>query len=85
MSSETLKNNIGTSRIDFVKKNTREDEINKIDEIMHEISSAKRDMSIARQNFECVCGRNDVDIYIYKLKDAQSRYVKLLAELKTLM
>lgn len=55
-----------------------------IDTVLKDIASAKRDMETARQNFDCVFRREDVDIYIYKLRDAQSRYVKLLGELKAL-
>ncbi len=52
--------------------------------LLSDIAAAKSDMEIARVNFDFVYKADDVDVYIYKLRDAVSRYEKLIKELKDL-
>ena len=52
--------------------------------LLSDIATAKSDMEIARANFDFVYKADDVDVYIYKLRDAVSRYEKLIKELKDL-
>lgn len=67
--------------------NTKNNEIDRGElkkRLLKDIARAKSDMEIARENFEYVYKPDDVDIYIYKLRDATTRYEKLIKELKDL-
>lgn len=52
--------------------------------LLEDIETAKNDMETARINFNRVYTPEDVDIYIYKLRSAESRYIKLIKKLKAL-
>ena len=52
----------------------------KIEKLLSDISAAKEEMNIARENFNYVYKASDVDIYIYKLRSAETKYTKLLKE-----
>ncbi len=49
-----------------------------------EVNRARREMEIARENFDCVFKAAEVDICIYELRTAQVRYCSLLNRLKKL-
>ncbi len=50
--------------------------------LLADISVAKNEMDIAQRNFDCVYKPDEVDVYIYKLREAQARYDVLLKALK---
>ncbi len=68
----------------MVKKSTEENREELKKRLISDIERAKSDMEVARANFDFVYKPDDVDIYIYKLRDASSRYEKLIKELKNI-
>lgn len=72
---------------EIIKKDTQETDLKReilIKILLADIESAKNDMEAARINFNRVHNPDDVDIYIYKLRSAESRYTKLIKKLKAL-
>lgn len=72
---------------EIIKKDTQETDLKReilIKILLADIESAKNDMEAARTNFNRVHNPDDVDIYIYKLRSAESRYTKLIKKLKAL-
>ncbi len=72
---------------EIIKKNTQESETDRnelIKTLIFDIESAKNDMEVARINFNRVYNPDDIDIYIYKLRSAESRYTKLIKKLKSI-
>ncbi|MEG1441030.1 MAG: DUF2508 family protein [Oscillospiraceae bacterium] len=52
-------------------------------ELELDANRAKRDVQSAMQNFENVSDPDVVDIYIYELRKAQTRYDHIIRELKS--
>ena len=52
------------------------------EKLLADLNAAKSDMEIARTNFDFVYKPEDTDIYIYKLREASSRYEKIIKQLK---
>ena len=72
---------------EIIKKDTQETDLKReilIKILLADIESAKNDMEAARINFNRVHNPDDVDIYIYKLRSAESRYTKLIKKQKAL-
>lgn len=72
---------------EIIKKTPQEagtDRNELIKALIEDIKSAKNDMEVARINFDRVYNPDDIDIYIYKLRSAESRYTKLIKKLKSI-
>lgn len=72
---------------EIIKKNTQEPNTDRnelINKLIEDIECAKNDMEVARINFDRVYNPDDIDIYIYKLRSAESRYTKLIKKLKSI-
>ena len=72
---------------EIIKKTAQESETDRnelIKTLIFDIESAKNDMEVARINFNSVYNPDDIDIYIYKLRSAESRYTKLIKKLKSI-
>ncbi len=68
----------------ILKNENKTSEKDRKSALLRDIAAAKSDMELARTNFDFVYKPDDVDVYIYKLRDATSRYEKLIKELKEL-
>lgn len=66
------------------KTEENEKRIKSISALTAEVKRARREMEIARDNFDCVFRPDEVDICIYELRTAQVRYCSLLNRLKNL-
>ncbi len=72
---------------EIIKKTPQEagtDRNELINKLIEDIECAKNDMEVARINFDRVYNPDDIDIYIYKLRSAESRYTKLIKKLKSI-
>lgn len=52
--------------------------------LLLEISEAKSNMDAARENFNRVFNPDEVDVYVYRLRAAETQYGCLLKKLKEL-
>ena len=67
---------------EIIKKNTQEPNTARnelINKLIEYIECSKNYIEVARINFNRVYNPDDIDIYIYKLRSAESRYTKLMA------
>lgn len=51
--------------------------------LFFEINNAKRDLQIAMRNFDMALDPKSVDICIYEIQTAQTKYERLLAEMRS--
>lgn len=54
------------------------------EELLLEISEAKSNMDAARENFNRVYNPDEIDVYVYRLRAAETQYGCLLKKLKEL-
>lgn len=52
--------------------------------LIKEIEKARLDIEAAEMNFECVSKKEEVDVIVYELRRAQTRYCALLEKFKNM-
>lgn len=52
--------------------------------LIKEIEKARLDIEAAEMNFECVSKKEEVDVIVYELRRAQTRYCSLLEKFKNM-
>lgn len=52
--------------------------------LIEEIEKARLDIEAAEMNFECVSKKEEVDVIVYELRRAQTRYCSLLEKFKNI-
>ena len=73
------------SFLSFSKKKEAENDSSKLSELKKQLAETKLEIEAAEDLFNNVTDPKLIDTYIYKMQSEESRYEKILADIKKLM